>query len=63
MYFHFVVLSLCIIVLIQRSSLESFNLAEHVRSKMSDKEADPSHGRGKDYQTQKRKEKQEDCID
>ena len=42
MYFRFVVLSLCIVILIQRSSLESFNLVEHVPSKMSEKEADPA---------------------
>lgn len=34
MYFRFVVLSLSIVILIQRSSLESFNLAEQVTSKM-----------------------------
>ena len=63
MYFRFVVLSLCIVILIQRSSLESFNLVEHVPNKMSDKEADPAMEEERIIELKKNKEKQEDCID
>ena len=63
MYFRFVVLSLCIVILIQRSSLESFNLVEHVPNKMSDKEADPAMKEERIIKLKKNKEKQEDCID